>query len=132
VLPKLSLPISANPAPLPKSRNHFSSYELHYQFNGENKTLRKFIREAKVSSLLVLKDGMIAYEYNAFPYTRWSKHQSWSVEKSILSALIGIAVEEGSISSIEDPMDTYEPKLAENGYAGVTFRQALQMSSGIR
>jgi CubicO group peptidase (beta-lactamase class C family) len=53
------------------------------------------------------------------------------MSKQMLSAMIGIAIEEGAIGSVEDPMDQYDSRLAENGFAGISFRQALQMSSGV-
>jgi CubicO group peptidase (beta-lactamase class C family) len=131
VLPQLTLPISAEPARLTKARHPAPIDHIHYEYNGETKTLNQFIADAKVRSFLVLKDGEIVYERNIFPYSQWSLHQSWSISKQILSAVIGIAIEEGAIDSIEDPMDRYDARLAENGFAGVSFRQALQMSSGI-
>jgi CubicO group peptidase (beta-lactamase class C family) len=79
-----------------------------------------------------MKDGKIVYEYYKAPYNRYSKQQSWSMAKQILSILVGIAIDEGAIDSVEDPMDQYDPRLRDNGFAGVSFRQALQMSSGIK
>jgi CubicO group peptidase (beta-lactamase class C family) len=131
ILPQITIPISAEPAILIEQIHTVSLGDISYEYNGEFKTLETFLREANVRSFLVLKDGKIVYERNHFPYTRWSLHQSWSISKQILSAMIGIAIEEGAIESIEDPMDQYDARLAENGYAGVSFRQALQMSSGI-
>jgi CubicO group peptidase (beta-lactamase class C family) len=131
ILPQVTMPISANPVTLVEERNTLPYGEISYEYNDEHKTLGQFLREGNVRSFLVLKDGKIVYERNQFPYTRWSLHQSWSISKQILSAMIGIAIEEGAIDSIEDPMDRYDARLATNGYAGVSFRQALQMSSGI-
>lgn len=95
------------------------------------KSLAQYQADAKVRALLVLKDGRIVHEYHRFPYSRGSLHQSWSIGKQVLSALIGIAIGEGAIRSVDDRMDAYEPALAVNGFAGVTFKQALQMSSGV-
>jgi CubicO group peptidase (beta-lactamase class C family) len=104
---------------------------FRYTYQGATKSLGDFQTEAKVRAMLVLKDGKIVYEYNKFPYGKSSLHQSWSVGKQVLSAMIGVAIDEGAIRSVDDRMDTYAPELAINGFAGVTFKQALQMSSGI-
>ncbi|WP_276681816.1 serine hydrolase domain-containing protein [Thalassolituus oleivorans] len=131
ILPTDDIPASSEPEKLRKKYFAFSDSDFTYEYEGQQKTIDQFIDEANVRSFLILKDGKIVYERNVFPYSRWSKHQSWSVNKQILSALVGIAIEEGAISSVEDPMDQYDPRLAVNGFAGITFRQALQMSSGI-
>ena len=60
-----------------------------------------------------------------------SKHISWSVAKSFLSALIGIAVDEGLIDSIDDPATKYLPDFVGTGYEGVKIKNILQMSSGV-
>jgi len=52
--------------------------------------------------------------------------------KQVLSVLVGRAVQRGVIGSLDDPLDRYLPALAHNGFAGVTFRQALLMSAGVR
>jgi CubicO group peptidase (beta-lactamase class C family) len=131
-LPHVTLPTAAEPLLIRTDLDAFSFDDFSYEYNGKTKTIKDYIREAKVDNLLILKEGTIVFEYNRFPSTQWSKHQGWSISKQILSALIGIAIEEGAIDSIEDPMDKYDNRLTQNGYAGVSFRQALQMSSGIQ
>lgn len=103
-----------------------------YTFDGERKTLTQYLSDASVRSFIILKDGNIVYEYYRSPFTNQSRQQSWSVSKQVLSILVGIAIDEGKIGSVEDSMDQYEPRLSTNGFAGVSFRQALQMSSGIK
>ncbi|MFT6724683.1 MAG: CubicO group peptidase (beta-lactamase class C family) [Arenicella sp.] len=56
---------------------------------------------------------------------------SWSVAKSFLSALIGVAVEQGKVENINDPVTKYVPSLVASGYNGVTIKNVLPMSSGI-
>jgi len=57
---------------------------------------------------------------------------SWSVGKSFVSALVGIAIEEGYIESIQIPVSDYVPELKGTGYDGVSLKDVLQMSSGVR
>lgn len=131
VIPRDDIPAAAEPKPLKKIWWAFSDKKFSYEFEGQPKTIDDFIDEANVRSFLIVKDGKIVYERNIFPYSKRSKHQSWSINKQILSALVGIAIGEGKIDSVEDPMGKYDPRLNVNGFEGVTFRQALQMSSGI-
>ena len=56
---------------------------------------------------------------------------SWSMAKSFISALIGIAVDKGQIDSIEQTVDVYAPMLKGSGYEGVRIKDVLQMSSGV-
>lgn len=106
--------------------------KVTYSFNGEVRTFNQFLTHAKVKSFMVLKDGKVVYEYNKFPSTKATLHQSWSIGKQVLSTMVGIALDSGAIRSINDRMDQYDPRLAVNGFAGVTFKQALQMTSGIK
>jgi CubicO group peptidase (beta-lactamase class C family) len=53
-----------------------------------------------------------------------------SIAKSITSVLVGMAVADGSISSVNDPIIKYVPELKKSGYSNVTIRQALMMRSG--
>jgi len=131
VLPRETVDVSALPVTLPTASPKAPISAMRYTYEGVSKSLSQYQSDAKVRAMLVLKDGKIVYEYNKFPYTKTSLHQSWSMAKQVLSALVGIAIDEGAIRSVNDRMDTYEPALAINGFAGVTFKQALQMSSGV-
>jgi len=93
-------------------------------------TLEDYVRANRVTALLVLKDGTVAHERYLFgngPRTRW---MSMSIAKSITSTLIGAAVHEGAISSVDDLVTRYVPSLAGTAYDGVTVRQVLTMTSG--
>ena len=99
---------------------------------GRDLDTTKFLDETDTTGLLVLADGKVALERywrGNGPDTRWI---SWSVGKSFISALVGIAVEEKAIASLDDPLTRYAPEFAGTGYDGVTVRHALTMSSGVR
>ena len=102
-----------------------------FEFNGETQNVADFLESTWTTGLVVLKDGAIVYEKYYRGNTEDSLCISWSVAKSFLSALVGIAVEEGQIESIEDPLDKYVPELVGTGYEGVRIKDALQMSAGI-
>ena len=132
VLPRADIKASTQPVSLPKARAPKDITQVTYRFNGQPRTFSQFMSQGKVKSFMVLKNGEVVYEHHQFPNTRTTLHQSWSMSKQVLSTLVGIALEDGAIQSINDPMDRYDARLAANGFAGVTFKQALQMSSGIK
>lgn len=78
-----------------------------------------------------MKDGRIVseiYRNNADEKTRFV---AFSMTTSITSLLVGCALEEGRIESIDDPITRYLPELKGGGYEGVTIKQILQMRSGV-
>ena len=85
-----------------------------------------------VSGLLILKDGQVLQE--RYQYGRSAEHRftSFSMAKTLVAMAVGVAVAEGSIASIDDPVDKYEPALAKSAWKGVALRQVLTMSSGVR
>ncbi len=112
---------SSNPKPLPET----------YVFEGETRALAAFLNKTVTTGLLVVHDGDITHEEYRLGADETSPFTSWSKAKSVLSALIGIALAEGHIKSLNDPLVTYVPALAGSGYDGVTIEQALTMSSGV-
>lgn len=108
--------------------------ELPESFTWKGQTFETlpYLERTGASGLIVIKDDAVRYEQYWLgnePSTKWI---SWSMAKSITSALFGIAVAEGHIDSIMDPVTKYVPELAGSGYDGVPIKHVLQMSSGIR
>lgn len=91
----------------------------------------QWIADRKVSSLLVMKDGAILHESYHLETGPEDRRISWSVAKSYLSALFGVLLEEGAISSIDDPVTQYSPQLKGSAYDGASIRNVLNMASGI-
>jgi CubicO group peptidase (beta-lactamase class C family) len=86
----------------------------------------------RVSGLLILKDGKIAFERYELGNNETTRWMSMSVVKSITSTLVGAAIKDGHIQSIDDPVTKYLPTLAGSAYEGVTIRNLLQMASGVK
>lgn len=104
----------------------------NFAWKGQTFDTEEYLKRTGASGLIVIKDDAIRYEQYWLgndPTTKWI---SWSMAKSITSALFGIAVAEGKIESIMDPVTKYVPELAGSGYDGVPIKHVLQMSSGIR
>lgn len=102
-----------------------------YVYDGSNRNTAEFLDATATTGLLVLHQGRIAHESYALGADASARFTSWSMAKSVLSALIGIALEEGHIRSLDDPLDLYLPALSGTAYGDVTLEQALTMSSGI-
>ncbi len=86
----------------------------------------------RITGVIAVKDGEIILERYAFgrgPDDRWI---SMSVAKSVTSTLIGAAVKDGLIHSIDDPVVRYIPELKGTAFDGVTIRHLMTMSSGVR
>src|SRR5262249_34675215 len=103
-----------------------------YTYGGSSKDLHGFMKETETMALLVLKDGAIRHESYADwggPNTLWISH---SVSKSFVSAILGIALSDALIKTIEQPIDDYIPALGieDSAYRGVCIKDILQMSSG--
>lgn len=92
----------------------------------------KYLDSSYTQGLLVIKNDTIRYENYWRGQKEDVKHISWSMAKSYISALFGIAIEEGYIKSIDQTVDEYLPELKGSGYAGVKIKDVLQMSSGIK
>ncbi|MEI2277383.1 beta-lactamase family protein [Paenarthrobacter ilicis] len=103
-----------------------------YHHDGTDRSIEEYLQAAEVGSLLVIHQGRIRYEeyrLTAGPDVPWI---SMSVAKSVVSALVGIAVEEGFIGSIEQPISDYITVEPGSAYDGTPIRSVLQMSSGAR
>jgi len=100
--------------------------------NGLDVNLQDALKHYNTDGLIVLKDGVMLYENYWNGNDATSQHISWSVAKSFLSALVGIALDDGLIDSIEDPITKYLDDFYGTGYEGVLIKDLLQMSSGVR
>jgi CubicO group peptidase (beta-lactamase class C family) len=94
--------------------------------------LGAFIASQNISGLIVLQDGKVRLERYARGYGREGRWTSFSVAKSLTSTLVGAAIRDGFIKSVDEPVTKYIPELAGSGYDGVTIAQLLTMTSGVR
>ncbi len=102
-----------------------------YEFEGEQLNLIEGLDHFHTDGLIILHDGKMLFEKYWNGNTKDSKHIAFSVSKSYLSALFGIAIEEGLIKSIDDSVSIYLDDFEGTGYEDVKIKNLLQMSSGI-
>ncbi|MEI8094632.1 MAG: serine hydrolase [Spirochaetales bacterium] len=104
---------------------------INYSWQGKDLPVQAFIDKTNTTGLIVVRDDTILYENYFRGNTETSRAIAWSVSKSLLSALFGIAVGQGKITSLDDPVAQYVPELRDSGYGLVRLKDVLQMSSGI-
>ncbi|WP_250656965.1 serine hydrolase domain-containing protein [Alkalimarinus coralli] len=108
--------------PLPKT----------YLYKGEKRDTENFLEKTSTTALVVIRNNDIMFENYYRGTTESDRRISWSTAKSFLSAIFGVAVAEGHIASLQDPVTQYVPELKGSGYDGVSIKNVLQMSSGVR
>ncbi|UNK16175.1 beta-lactamase family protein [Paenibacillus sp. N3/727] len=106
--------------------------ELNYEFDGRSIKVSDYLQKVFATGFLVIKDDTIVTEQYFNGYNEHSTAMSMSVAKSIVSALIGIAFDEGAMKDVHDPVTLYLPELIGSGFDGASIKDILQMSSGVR
>ncbi len=91
-----------------------------------------FLDRTDTTSLVIIKNGKLVFERYFKGADQDSRFTSWSVAKSFLSTLVGVAVKEGKIKSLDDKISVYLPELAGQPYGESTVLSLLQMASGIQ
>jgi CubicO group peptidase (beta-lactamase class C family) len=115
---------------LPKSDTALQGVE--FTSAGKKYDLYDYMSLNRVSGLLILKNGKIAFERYELGNTANSRWMSMSIAKSISSTLVGVAIKDGYIQSLDDPITKYLHTLVGSAYDGVTVRNLLQMASGVK
>jgi CubicO group peptidase (beta-lactamase class C family) len=116
--------------PLPPASTQLKN--IHFLAGGKEYDLFDYLADNRIAGLLILKDGKVAfedYELGTLPQTRWA---SMSIAKSVASTLVGVALQQGLISSLDDPLTHYVPKLKGGAYDAISIRNVLQMASGVQ
>lgn len=112
----------------PKQLSNSTDYNTK-QYNSEFEAQMKVW---KTKSLMVLKHDSVVYEKYWDGYNAQTLSGSFSVAKSIVSILIGVAIKEGKIKNIDEPVSNYIKEFAEGDKNKITIRNLLTMSSGLK
>lgn len=102
-----------------------------FSYKGEERNLQDWLKDSSATALVVIQDENLIFEDYFLGTQATDKRISWSMAKSFLSALVGIAVGEGKITDLNAAVTDYVPSLKGSGYDGVTIKNLLQMSSGV-
>ena len=104
---------------------------VSFRSGGLDRDLDGHLRDHRVTGFLVLHRGEIAYETYALGADETSLFTSMSMAKSITTTLVGAALHDGSIGSLDDLVTRYVTELADSAYADVPLRDLLRMRSGV-
>ena len=107
------------------------SINAKFEFKGGTYDLEGFLEKTSTNALLVIKDGRIVQEIYRNGSDENTCFISFSMAKSYVATLIGIALSEGKIKSLDDKVSVYLPELKDSGYADPTIRDLLRMRSGV-
>jgi CubicO group peptidase (beta-lactamase class C family) len=102
------------------------------QVGGQPFDLSAFMASEKTAGILVLQDGRVRLESYGLGYGPNGRWTSFSVAKSVTSTLVGAAVKDGAIKSLDDAVTRYIPGLRGSAYDQVSVRQLLTMTSGVK
>jgi CubicO group peptidase (beta-lactamase class C family) len=102
--------------------------------DGSNGSLESYLQASGTTAFLVIHDDKLLYERYFNGYDQRSVNTSFSMAKSFASALVGIAIDEGHIKSVDEPITNYIPELLKKDkrFKSITIRDLLTMSSGIK
>ena len=92
----------------------------------------EYLRQQNTAGLVILQNGRVRFERYGLGFDAAGRWTSFSVAKSFTSTLVGAAIQDGHIKSLEDKVSAYLPGLRGSAYDDVTVRQLLTMSSGVR
>ena len=95
-------------------------------------TLDSYMRKYHIAGVMVLQHGKIRVQRYAQGFGPQQLWTSFSVAKSFTSTLLGIALQQDYVHSLDDALVTYIPQLHGSAYADVTIQQLLTMTSGVR
>ena len=99
---------------------------------GKTQDFDAFMKQWRISGVIVVKDGKVVMEKYGMGRTPDQRWTSFSVAKSMTSTLIGAAMKDRYIRSIYDPITRYIPELEGSAYDGVSLRQVMTMTSGVK
>jgi CubicO group peptidase (beta-lactamase class C family) len=128
ILPSNPVPRAATPAPFQRAPAELA---LTYPFRGATHTLDQYLDRHPATGLLIVRDRTIMFEHYRYGRTPQDRFTSQSMAKTVLAMLVGIAIDEGKIRSIDDSAAIYVPELADTELGRTPIRALLTMTSGL-
>ncbi|MBW8714712.1 MAG: serine hydrolase [Variovorax paradoxus] len=128
LFPTRTVEPGGTPSALPAAAARLT--QVNFAVSAARYSLADFMSVNRVAGLLILKDGKIVHETYQYGNTQRTRWMSMSVAKSITSTLIGAAVKDGYIASIDDQVTKYVRRLVGSAYDGATVRNVMMMASG--
>jgi CubicO group peptidase (beta-lactamase class C family) len=105
---------------------------ISWQFQGADLSLDDYLARNPTTGLLIARGDTILVERYQYDRTDHHRFTSWSMAKTVTAMLVGIAIAEGRVRSVDDLAAVYVPEFAGTEYGRTSLRHLLQMSSGVR
>ena len=129
IVPVRRVRAAQDPLRLPEKSRDLDQVRIEHK--GMSMTLGEYFEAHNTAGLLVIQNGEVLYERYGLGNTADSRWVSFSVAKSVVAMLIGAAIQDGYIDSVDEKVTRYLPRLAGSQYADVSIRNLLQMASGV-
>jgi CubicO group peptidase (beta-lactamase class C family) len=104
---------------------------VRYELDGESRSLSEYLERARVQGILVLHGGEVVFERYRGRTNAESRYHLWSASKSFTGTLVGMALHDGTIESLDDPVSKYAPHFGGTAYGEASIRHVMMMSSGV-
>ncbi|MBI3198163.1 MAG: serine hydrolase [Rhodospirillales bacterium] len=117
--------------PAPRALPRGPEIDPHYVVDGREHDVDSFMDRNIIAGLLVIRHGKVVLERYGLGLQEHDRWSTMSTVKSMTAMLVGAAVHDGAIGSIDDPLTRYLPSLRQSAYEGVTLRHVMTMSSGV-
>ncbi|TAJ33361.1 MAG: class C beta-lactamase-related serine hydrolase [Reyranella sp.] len=118
--------------PAPRELPRGEEIAPRYAADGREHEVASFMDRNRVVGVLVLRDGKVVLERYGLGLGEHDRWSTMSTVKSMTAMLVGAALHDGAIGSIDQPLTKFLPELAGSAYEGVTLKHVMTMSSGVR
>jgi CubicO group peptidase (beta-lactamase class C family) len=133
IFPSIDIPAAPAGSVIPVAKNSADlKVPERYTEPGTELNFSDYLKKKKTVAFLVIRNDSLVYENYFDGYSRESVLPSFSIAKSFVSALVGIAIHEGHIRSLDQPITDFIPELKDARFHEVTLKDLVQMRSGIR
>jgi CubicO group peptidase (beta-lactamase class C family) len=117
-------------ADAPRLRRREAPIDAAYEWNGERKLVESFLEQAAVTGLFVLDDGVIVHERYRLGASAETRFATFGLSEGVVGALIGAAVADGLIESLDDPVERYARQFRGTDYGATRLRDLMAKSGG--
>ena len=124
--------VACGPHARPMPGGQLAWPDIRFTSAGREHNLDDYLARNRVAGLLVVQHGRVRLERYGLGSTAHSRWTSMSIAKSISTTLVGAALHDGLIDSLDDPLTRYLPQLRGSAYDDVSLRHLLTMTSGVR
>ena len=104
---------------------------IQYEFEGASRSISEYLTRARAQGILALHGGRVVLEEYRGETTPESRYHLWSASKSFTGTIIGMALYEGVIDSLDDPVEKYAKQFEGTAYGEASIRHVMMMSSGV-